>query len=327
MLTIKIGGEQKIPTSGEGTRNSPFDHNLISRPDLDVRLTNGKSEVISAQNLRSEFTSQNYPTRTEIHTKMYISNVENLNQSIEVEEKKATRYLLAHYQKRNYSMLPSFFDELRLPINSCFVQVIMLRKSKQQAILAMKLKSSNKLMNDYAQLRSFEAEYFSHDDTYHESVNLRTMLTNHSKILIIGEAGMGKTTWCLRLAFMWSNVQYIEADSATEGRNINYKLGNEEKLDTKFLQDKFKFCFVFRLRNIEHNLNFEMAKMCKHPFTEQSCEKFIFSHSSEILFVLGMFNFAPYCIIQFTLIVLAVYKKKPTICRINFTSFLCCRRV
>ena len=142
-------------------------------------------------------------------------------------------------------------------------------------------------MNDYYSNRPFEENYFLYNDSHNKTCpSLEEIFQrNEKKVLIIGEAGVGKTTWCKRIAYLWSTN-----DIKDENHRDNHQQNIYSSRDRKFLCEKFKFCFVFRLRNITQSLHFELMGMCDWPFNEQTCNEFIVSHKNNLLFVLGKRN-------------------------------------
>ena len=232
------------------------------------------------------------------------SRQQQLHNNFEVNENLTVDKLISIYQDKSYSQLPSFSGEFPLPINSCYSNLTVLKESTHRQLSSDKLRQAtaqtaftNCRMNDYYPKRHFEDTYFLHD-TQNINTRLTDILTDYNKILIIGEAGIGKTTWCKRAAFLWSSSIIVNIEDSNNAHQHNPRTFSSSSLsdqfscdvaDQEFLQKGFKFCFALRLRDITDDLNTEMSKMCNYRFSDSkySAIDFIIAHANEILFLLG----------------------------------------
>ena len=134
-----------------------------------------------------------------------------MSQISQLKKQTAIDLLKSKYSRPSYYMLHRFCEDKlsdkSLKVDSCYAPLTIMKRFKfKQKQNSEKAKADvhHSSMNDYYSDRLIEAEFFLNDDKYKTNPSLEELLTNNEKILIIGEAGVGKTTWCKRIAYLWS---------------------------------------------------------------------------------------------------------------------------
>ena len=113
-------------------------------------------------------------------------------------------------------------------------------------------------------------------------VSVTEMFQKSQKILVIGDAGTGKTTWCHMLCHFWANRDCIDDWN---------KLRNTRKIHMIFLQKNFDYCFIFHLREVEEDsVELKLCSLLEIPdCSEKTFTDFITANASRMLFILGLY--------------------------------------
>lgn len=190
-----------------------------------------------------------------------------------------------------------FEDEQPLSIRDCYVDVIIVRdwEEKQRRKKISKNSNQNSL-SVVDPKRNFNP---------HLSIgclSIEEIFAESGKILVIGEAGTGKTTWCNMLCNLWaSNLGNNNGGVFTGSVDENIDECGYNKKSQKYLHDNFDFCFLFHLRNIrESKWEREVCILCSIPFCDEiTMSNFILEHSERILFILGINTYIKYILLVF----------------------------
>ena len=178
-------------------------------------------------------------------------------------------------------IIERFENEEPLSITDCYVDVMIVKNWKpSQQNLTSHLDNNN--YNSYQKRRHHNSHLSS------DCISIKDIFKESRKVLVIGAAGTGKTTWCKMLSYMWANNN--NNNNNNNHQNSEDGSGINNNPSQKYLQESFDYCFLFHLRDVSQSKwEREFCFHCSIPICDETTMvNFLVNNSERILFILGI---------------------------------------
>ena len=162
-----------------------------------------------------------------------------------------TPKILKSFYKSNFRTISLLLDGEEKPIDDIFVNLAIINEEKKEKDKEKTINTRNDILSSYEEI------YKPKEPIDIKDLISKAKVSNTSKALIFGKAGIGKTTLCKYIAYNWANgklfsefdyVIYLplrdwQDDGGLKTAIKNQYLGRDEKRDFDIDRDKTLFLF------------------------------------------------------------------------------------